>query len=166
MFCNIHSLQYSLDVVYLHTSERLPGLLLQLHRRKMTAIPCHFFHSSAEHTLNLTSLVDIGDLDDAFSSPATNQPYSNFALLTVSLTYLQAWELLGLRGCLLTSEPCFQSLFVVGKTVFGQILVLTRGWRKAGNCTPRAAKGYFYPVWVYTHMCGFVAWANSQLVCW
>ena len=52
--------------------------------------------SSAEHTLNLTPLVDTGDLGDAFSSPATNQPYPNFALLTVSLTYLQTLELLRL----------------------------------------------------------------------
>lgn len=31
VFCNTHLLQYSLDVVYLHTSEQLPGLSLQLH---------------------------------------------------------------------------------------------------------------------------------------
>lgn len=127
MFCNIHLLQYSLDVVYLHTSETLPGLPLQLHRREMTAILSHFFHSSAQHTLNLTPRVDIVGLGDAVSSPASNRPYHKFALPTVPLTYLQASELLGLRGWLLTLKPRSQSLFLLGKTVFGQLLVLTRG---------------------------------------
>lgn len=39
MFCNTHLLRYSLDVVYLHTSERLPGLPLQLHGRRWLQFP-------------------------------------------------------------------------------------------------------------------------------
>ena len=138
-----HVLQCSLDVVYLHTSERLPGLPLQLHGREMTAIPCHFFHSSAECTLDLIPLVDIGDLNDAFSSPATNHPYPNFALLSVSLTYLQASVLLGLGG-VLTEVPCSQSPFVVGKTVFGQIFVLD-GLKDSRKSHTKRYKRLFIP---------------------
>lgn len=127
MFCNIHMLQYSLDVVYLLTSERLPGLPLQLHGREVTAIPSHFFYSSAPYTLYLTLVLETVDLGDAVSIPATNQSYPSFALPTVSPSYLQVSELLGLRGWLLTLKLCSQSPFLVGKTVFGQISVLTRG---------------------------------------
>lgn len=61
---------------------------------------------------------------------------------------------------------CLVHQALLGTVVFGQILVLSRAKGRQGNHTPRGNKGYFYPVWVYTHTCGFVGLVHEPILSW